>query len=241
MLHRRIAALLLLPLGACVASGPSAVQAMQRLPGLVGTFVRAPLTRSFGADTDTQQVAVTGYQQIAGTAGALIFVPNAPSPDASTGFAGTDRVLERTMLATRLRTAREGGTLTARGQLTATRDNVPVLRCWVFTVTLPAGRPAPPLPPLRTDCVGLVVDRFVTIHGFTNDQPMEMRSVIDLGIALVLLLRDPNAPAVTQLRPLTGGAPAVVAPPMATPPGATPAPDPAPTTPAARRGRAYSL
>lgn len=226
----RVLFLLPILLAGCVTSpggtarGPSAFEAMQRLPPVVGTFARVPVTAAVGSNDDARQVAGTAYQQIAGTALVTVVVPNAPDPAAAEGFggAGMARAMEGAILRARLRAAREGATLTVRDQLTASRDGQPILRCWVTEV---AGRGAAQL---RTECLGLVVDRFINLAGSMPDSPTEMGAVLGLGMQLVQVLRDPNSPPVTQLR-------ALPAPQVAPTPEAVPAP------PGMRRGRAYSL
>lgn len=217
----------LFPLLAAVAGcavppghGPSAIEAMQRLPPLVGSFARVPVTAAVGANDDARQVAGTAYRQIAGTAVVTVVVPNARDPAAAEGFAGQGmaRAMERAILGARMRAAREGAVLTVRDQLTAGQDNQPMLRCWVTEVARPGETAGGQL---RTECVGLVVDRFVTLAAVLADTPSEMQAVIGLGVRLVQVLRDPNSPAMTELRALP----------------ATPAPLP----PGTRLGRGYSL
>lgn len=209
---------------------------MQRLPPLVGTFARVPVTAAVGGNDDARQVAGTAYQQIAGTALVTVVVPNGPDPGAAEGFggAGMARAMERAILRARLRAASEGAVLTVRHQLTASRDNQPVMRCWVAEVTLPA---RPGAAQLRTECVSLVVDRFINLAGTMADTPAEMQAVLGLGIQLVQVLRDPNSPALTELRALPGAPGAVTR----AVPGAPPATEAVPTPPGTRRGRGYAL
>ena len=230
------ALLLLLLLAGCatpMGRGPSAIEAMRRLPPLVGTFARVPVTAAMGANDDARQVAGTAYRQIAGTAVVTVVVPNTPDPAAADGIggAGMAQAMERAILRARLRAAGEGGVLTVRHQLVARQNNEPLLRCWVVEVALPVG-PAP-AGRLRTECVGVVVDRFISLAGTMADTPAEMQAVLSLGMQLVQVLRDPNAPAVTDLRPVPVQPDAVPTP--------TPAPDAVPTPPGTRRGRGYSL
>ena len=247
--------LLALLLQACAggpAQGPSALQAMQRLPPMVGAFQRIPLTTTLGRPEDAGQMAITGYRQIAGTSFATITVPNAPDPRAAGGFGGPGmaQAMEQALTVARIAAERDGGLLTVRNGLTASRNREPVLRCVLTEVTIPE-RPAsaaPRLGPaptpgrsLRTECVGHVVDRFVTFRGVSADTAPEVSSLVNLGIALVLVLRDPNAPVTTELREIprpgggTGPGPGVGTAPV-------PAPDAAPTPPGTRRGRGgYTL
>lgn len=244
MIMRLSAALMLtLALPACVTpqgQGPGSVQAIQRLPPLVGTFARAPISATIGANDQASQVGLVAYRQIAGTAFAVISIPNAPDPAAATGYTGPGiaRAMERAILNARLRAASEGATLTVRHQISTAVNNQPMLRCWVTEVTraaAPQPGQAPAGPQLRTECVGLVVDRFVTFNGVMPDTPSEMREVLALGANLLRVLRDPNAPVVNDLRsiPLPG----------TTPPAAPPTPpaEAVPTPPGTRRGRGYSI
>jgi len=248
---------LALLLQGCVAAkrGPGAVEALQRLPPVVGAFARVPLSATIGPAGDARQVAITGYRQIGGVSSAAIIVPNAPDPRAADGFggAGMTQALEQALTTARLVAQREGGVLTVRNSVTGARNNVPLLRCWVAELS-----PAPGVPPravadtLRTECAGLVVDRFVTFSGRSANTAAEMNAVIGLGMTLVQVLGDPNAPVTTVLREIPrgggagspggvpGGVPGVV-PGGALPEGANP-PQARPVVPPGNRlGRGYSF
>lgn len=231
---------LALLLQGCVtpSRGPGALEALQRLPPVVGAFAREPLSATIGAGDAARQVAITGYRQIGGQSWAAIIVPNAPDPRAAGGFegAGMAEAMEQVLQSARIAAQREGAQLTVRDTVTGARNNEPLLRCWVAELTVAPGAPPRTAPDtLRTECAGLVVDRFITIRGRSANTLAEMNAVISLGMTLVQVLRDPRAPVTTQLReiPRPGAAPS---------PGAPSTPEPSnPAPPGTRLGRSYSF
>lgn len=233
---------LLLPGCVTPSRGPGAIEALQRLPPVVGAFARVPLSATVGTNGDaSSQVAITSYRQIGGVSSAAIIVPNAPDPRAAGGFEGPGmaQALDQALTTARIAAQREGAQLTVRNAVTGARNNVPLLRCWVAELTAAPGAPAQPgTDTLRTECAGLVVDRFVIIRGRSANTVAEMNAVISLGMTLVQVLRDPNAPVTTQLREIPRpGAPQTAPPAEAT--GA--APPAAAVPPGNRLGRSYSF
>ncbi len=187
-------ALLLLPLAACEAPvGPTARDAGQRLPDIIGGYRRAAppvLVAANGALASSFNT----YQQAGGPGRGVVEVPEMPHPAGAPGpetqgFAiAFNQALEGARIAAIARQAE----VTVRSTATIRREGDALLRCW----TLETNDPGPPR--VTAHCMGSVVDRYVQIVVRTADTPDEWRAAIDFAAGALLALRA-APPALTTL------------------------------------------
>ena len=252
-MRRVLSLLLLFLLLACAQGGRpsvsrSAMETMQRLPPVVSGFQRIPLTVTSGQGE--VRAAAAFYRQVGGTSVAYLMASGMPDPSVAEGLngQGSQRALDRAVGISRQTAAQQGGTMIIRHRLNARRDGRPVMDCVMAELRLPSRPGAAPSADqlaaggtrLLSDCVGVVGDRFVTFSGVSADSGPEAEALIALGMTLVDVLNNPNAPVMTGLEP---GQPGQPIPPAQAAPAPPPAPAPASLAPpgTVARGRGYSI